>query len=40
MLLVGMLGIAANVSRDIKLRREIYKGSDVDSDILKTMGMA
>jgi hypothetical protein len=39
MLLVGMLGIAANVSRDSELRREIYKGLEVDSDILK-MGMA
>jgi hypothetical protein len=40
MLLVGMLGIAANVSRDSELRREIYKGLEVDSDILKKMGMA
>jgi hypothetical protein len=34
-----MLGIAANVSRDSELRREIYKGLEVDSDLLK-MGMA
>ena len=40
MLLVGMLGIAANVSRDGELRREIYRGLEVDSDILKKMGMA
>jgi hypothetical protein len=40
MLLVGMLGCAAYVSRDSKLRREIYKGLEVDSDILKKMGMA
>jgi hypothetical protein len=40
MLLVGMLGIAANVSRDSELRKEIYKGLEVDSDVLKKMGMA
>jgi hypothetical protein len=40
MLLVGMLGIAANVSRDAELRREIYKGLEVDSDMLKNIGMA
>jgi hypothetical protein len=40
LLLVGMLGTAANVSRDSELRREIYKGLEVDSDILKKMGMA
>jgi hypothetical protein len=40
MLLVGMLGIAANVSKDSVLRREIYKGLEVDSDVLKKMGMA
>jgi hypothetical protein len=39
MLLVGMLGTAANVSRDSELRREIYKGIEVNSYILK-MGMA
>lgn len=39
MLLIGMLGIAANVSRDSELRREIYKGVASDSDILK-IGMA
>lgn len=39
MLLVGILGIAANVARDSKLRREIYKGLEVNSDVLK-MGMA
>ena len=40
MLLVGMLGCAAYVSRDIELRREIYKGLEVDSDVLKKMGLA
>jgi hypothetical protein len=40
LLLVGMLGCAAYVSRDSELRREIYKGLEVDSDILKKMGMA
>jgi hypothetical protein len=39
MLVIGMLGIAANVSRDSNLRREIYKGVATDSDILK-IGMA
>jgi hypothetical protein len=38
MLLVGMLGIAANVSRDSELRREIYKG--LEADIFNKMGMA
>ena len=40
MLLVVMLGCAAYVSRDIELRREIYKGLDVDSDMLRKIGMA
>jgi len=40
LLLVGMLGIAAYVSRDSELRREIHKGLEVDSDMLKTLGMA
>jgi hypothetical protein len=40
MLLVGMLGIAANVSRDTKLRQEIYKGLEVDSEMLKNIGLA
>ena len=40
MLLIGMLGIAANVSRDSELRREIYKDLQVHSDIFKNMGMA
>ena len=39
MLLGGMLGMAANVSKDSELRREIYRGLEVDSDILKNMGM-
>jgi hypothetical protein len=39
-LLVGMLGVASNVSRDGELRRAIYKGLEVDSDVLKKMGMA
>ena len=29
-----------HVSRDIELRREIYKGLEVDSDMFKNMGMA
>lgn len=40
MLLVGMIGIGANVSRDVELRREIYRDMEVNSDILKDMGMA
>jgi hypothetical protein len=40
MLLVGMLGIAANVSRDTKLRQEIYKGLEIDSEMLKNIGLA
>ena len=39
LLLVGMLGSAAYVSRE-ELRREIYKGLEVDSDVLKKMGLA
>src|ERR671921_2208750 len=34
MLLVGMLGCAAYVSRDSALRREIYKGLEVNADVL------
>ena len=30
----------AYVSRDVELRREIYKGLEVDSDVLKKMGLA
>jgi hypothetical protein len=40
MLLIGMLGCAAYVSRDSTLRREIYRGLEVDSDMLKNIGMA
>jgi hypothetical protein len=40
LLLVGMLGCAAYVSRDIELRREIYKGLEVNADVLKKIGMA
>jgi hypothetical protein len=40
MLLVGMLGCAAYVSRDSVLRREIYRGLEVDADVLKKIGMA
>jgi hypothetical protein len=40
LLLVGMLGCAAYVSRDSVLRREIYKGLEVDSDVFKKIGMA
>ena len=32
MLLVGMIGIGANVSRDIELRREIYRGVEIHSE--------
>ena len=35
-----MLGCAAYVSRDSELRREIYKGLEVDADVLKKIGMA
>jgi hypothetical protein len=40
MLLVGMFGCATYVSRDSELRREIYKGLEVDSDVLKKIGLA
>jgi hypothetical protein len=40
LLLVGMLGCAAYVSRDSELRREIYKGLEVDADVLKKIGSA
>jgi hypothetical protein len=40
MLLVGMVGIGANVSRDMELRREIYRDIEVLSDIFKNTGMA
>jgi hypothetical protein len=40
LLLIGMLGCAAYVSRDKELRREIYKGLEVDSDVFKKMGLA
>ena len=40
LLLVGMLGCAAYVSRDSELRREIYKGLEVNADVLKKIGMA
>ena len=40
LLLVGMLGCAAYVSRDIELRREIYRGLEVNADVLKKIGMA
>jgi hypothetical protein len=39
LLLIGILGCAANVSRDKELRREIYKGL-VESDMFKNIGMA
>jgi hypothetical protein len=39
-MLVGMIGIGANVSRDIELRREIYRGVETHSDIFKNFGMA
>jgi hypothetical protein len=40
MLLVGILGSAAYISNDSELRREISKGLDPDSDVLKKMGSA
>jgi hypothetical protein len=39
LLLIGILGCAANVSRDNELRREIYKGL-IESDTFKNIGMA
>ena len=39
MLLVGMVGAAAYVSRDNKVRRDVYKGLEADSQVLK-MGVA
>jgi hypothetical protein len=33
LLLVGMIGIGANVSRDVELRREIYSDVEIHSDI-------
>ena len=40
MLLVGILGSAPYISNDSELRREISKGLDSDSDVLKKMGSA
>ncbi len=40
MLLVGLLGFAAYVSRDSKLRMEIHKELGVDSGLLSTIGLA
>jgi len=40
MLLVGMIGIGANVSRDTELRREIYRDLEAHSDIFENFGMA
>lgn len=40
MLLVGMLGIAAIVSRDSGLRQEIYRGLEGKFDVMRKMGMA
>jgi hypothetical protein len=40
LLLVGMLGCAAYVSRDRELRKEIYKGLEKDSEIFNKMGTA
>ena len=40
MLLVGLLGFAAYVSRDSKLRREIHKELGVDSGLLSNIGLA
>jgi hypothetical protein len=35
-----MVGIGANVSRDMELRREIYRDIEVLSDVFKNTGMA
>jgi hypothetical protein len=40
LLLIGILGIARYVSRDAEIRREIYRGLEVDSDMLKNIGIA
>ena len=40
LLVVGMLGCAAYVSRDTELRREIHKGLEVNSEFINKMGMA
>ena len=40
LLLIGMLGCAAYVSRDTELRKEIFKDQDSISNMLKNMGFA
>jgi hypothetical protein len=40
MLLVGMVGIGANASRDVELRREIYRNIEDHPDIFKNLGLA
>ena len=40
MLLVGLLGFAVYVSRDSKLRSEIYKELGINSDLLSKIGLA
>ena len=40
LLLIGMLGCAAYVSRDTELRKEIFKEQDSISNMLKNMGFA
>jgi hypothetical protein len=40
LLLIGMLGCAAYVSRDTELRKEIFKDQDSISNMLKYMGYA
>ena len=40
MLLVGMVGIGANVSRDLELRREIYRNIEAYPDIFENLGIA
>ena len=40
MLLVGMVGIGVNVSRDTELRREIYRNMEDHPDIFKNLGIA
>jgi hypothetical protein len=40
LLLIGIHGCAAQVSRDSILRREIYRGLEVESDMLRKVGLA
>jgi hypothetical protein len=40
LLLIGMLGCAAYVSRDTELRKEIFRDQDSISNMLRNMGFA